>query len=167
MAIREIVTKENDLLRKKSRKVEDFNERLHILLDDMIETMRHANGVGLAAVQVGVLKRAIVIEIPKEDNEEETDLYEIINPAFLKKEGEQRGYEGCLSCPGETGITTRPNHVKIEAYDRFGKYFTLEGEGLLARALCHEIDHLDGVLYLDIAEDVEYDEDRYAKRNDR
>lgn len=158
MAIREIVTKDNDLIRKKSRAVEKFDQRLHLLLDDMAETMRKSNGVGIAAVQVGVLKRAVIIEIPKDEEGEETDYYELINPAFLKKEGEQRGYEGCLSCPKQTGITVRPAYVKVEAYDRFGKKFTLEGTELLAKALCHEIDHLDGILFTDIAEEIETEE---------
>lgn len=160
MALREILKKDQELLRKKSRSVEKFDDRLLTLLDDMKETLHYANGCGLAAPQIGVLRRVVVIEVPKTENDPDSEMlyYEIINPMFLKKEGEQHEYEGCLSCPGEYGITTRPAYVKIEALDRFGKKFTLEGEGLLARAICHEIDHLDGILFIDHAEMVETEE---------
>ena len=157
MALREILKKDQELLRKKSRPVEKFDDRLITLLDDMKDTMQSANGCGLAAPQIGVLRRVVVIEVPENEEDENSKMryFEIINPMYLKKEGEQRDYEGCLSCPGEYGITTRPAYVKIEAYDRFGKKITLDGEGLLARAICHELDHLDGILFIDHAEMVE------------
>lgn len=160
MALREILKKDQELLRKKSRPVGKFDDRLITLLDDMKETMHEANGCGLAAPQIGVLRRIVVIEVPEDETDENSKniYFEIINPMYLKKEGEQHDYEGCLSCPGEFGITTRPEYVKIEAYDRFGKKFTLEGRGLLARAICHELDHLDGVLFIDHAEMVETEE---------
>ncbi len=160
MALREILKKDEELLRKKSRPVEKFDDRLITLLEDMKDTLHEARGCGLAAPQIGILRRIVVIEVPEDETDENSkDLYfEIINPMYLKKEGEQKEYEGCLSCPGEFGITTRPEYVKIEAYDRFGKKFTLEGRGLLARAICHELDHLDGVLFIDHAEMVETEE---------
>lgn len=157
MALREILTKDQELLRKKSRPVEKFDDRLITLLDDMKETLHEANGCGLAAPQIGVLRRVVVIEVPEDEDDENSQklYYEVINPMYLKKEGEQHDYEGCLSCPGEVGITTRPAYVKIEAYDRYGKKFTLDGRGLLARAICHELDHLDGILFIDHAEMIE------------
>lgn len=140
MALRNIVTKEDAILLKKSRIVEKFDQRLFTLLDDMKETMEHANGVGLAAVQVGVLKRAVVIDVGD-------GLIELINPEITKKEGEQRESEGCLSFPGEYGVTLRPEKVQVKAQDRNGKWHIYTGEGLKARAFCHEIDHLDGIVF--------------------
>ena len=121
---------------------------LRALIEDMVETMRHANGVGLAAPQVGVLKRLVVIEC------EEGELHVLINPAIVERDGEQTGYEGCLSVPGKTGIVTRPNHVKVKALNENMGPVTVEGEELLARALCHELDHLDGHLYTEMAEEL-------------
>jgi len=121
---------------------------LRALIEDMVETMRHANGVGLAAPQVGVLKRLVVIEC------EEGELHVLINPEIVERDGEQTGYEGCLSVPGKTGIVTRPNHVKVKALDENMEPVTVEGEELLARALCHELDHLDGHLYTEMAEEL-------------
>ncbi len=147
MAKRNIVTLGDDILRKKCRTVESFDKKLAILLDDMAQTMYEENGVGLAAPQVGMLKRVVVID---------TDgvLYELVNPVIVKTNGTQTGPEGCLSLPGQQGIVTRPMEVTVEAYDRNGKKFRLKGKELLARAICHELDHLDGVLYVDIAEEM-------------
>ena len=158
MAIRNIVKEGDDVLAKKGRVVTDFNERLHILLDDMADTMHESGGVGLAGNQVGVLKRVVVIDIGE-------GLIELVNPEIIETQGEQEGLEGCLSCPGEYGITKRPQYVKVKAQDRFGEEFTIEGEDLLAKAFCHEIDHLEGIIYkqkairmLDPSE-IEQDED--------
>jgi len=146
MAILKIVNKEyeEEFLRKKSREVTNIDARTKRLLDDMVETMRNANGVGLAAVQVGVLKRVVVIET-------EEGLFELINPKIIAMAGEQEGEEGCLSVPGKWGITKRPMYVTVKALNREGKEIEVRGEGLLAKALCHELDHLDGVLYTDKA----------------
>ncbi len=142
MAIRNVVKEGDDVLRKQARPVIEFNKRLHILLDDMAETMYATNGVGLAANQVGVLRRVVVIDVGE-------GLIELVNPEITEKSGNQEEVEGCLSSPGEYGITKRPMRVKVEAFDRFGNEVSYEGEGLLARAFCHEIDHLDGVLFKD------------------
>jgi len=131
-----------EFLRKKSREVTEITPRIITLLDDMIDTMRNANGCGLAAVQVGVLRRIVVIET-------EEGLFELINPVIIKKSGSQEGAEGCLSLPGKWGLTKRPNRVTVRAMDRNGELFELTGEGLLAKAICHEVDHLDGILYTD------------------
>ena len=140
MALRNILTKEQPLLYKKSRRVTDFNPRLHQLLDDMNETLMQANGVGLAAPQVGVLRRVAVIDVGDGP-------VELVNPVILDSSGEQGGMEGCLSFPGESGYVVRPNKVKVEAYDRHGDLYEYEGEGLFARAVFHETDHLDGKVY--------------------
>lgn len=145
MAKLKIVTDEAPL-RKKSRPVTEINERIKTLLSDMLETMRDADGVGLAAPQVGVLRRVVVIEVT------EGEVLMLINPEITETAGEQVGPEGCLSLPGEQGVVRRPNYVKIRALDPDGKERTYEGMGLLARAMCHEIDHLDGILYPDKAE---------------
>ncbi len=142
MAIRNIITKENAMLRKKSRPVTEFDSRLATLLDDMIQTMYKAEGVGLAAVQVGVLRRVVVIDCGD-------GLMELVNPEIIEREGEQQEVEGCLSLPGESGVTIRPMKVKVKAQNREGKWYFYTGEGLKARAFCHELDHLDGVLYID------------------
>ena len=147
MAVRNILTEEDSTLRKKSREVTTFDDRLHTLLDDMRETMDEANGVGLAAPQVGILRRVVVVNVD--------DLYiELINPVIVETSGEQTGAEGCLSLPGVCGTVTRPNYVKVKALDRFGCSFDVSGEGLLARAFCHEIDHLDGILFADKATEM-------------
>ena len=142
MAIRNVVKEGDDVLRKQARPVIEFNKRLHILLDDMAETMYATNGVGLAANQVGVLRRVVVIDVGE-------GLIELVNPEITEKSGNQEEVEGCLSSPGEYGITKRPMRVKVEAFDRFGNEVSYEGEGLLARAFCHEIEHLDGILFKD------------------
>jgi peptide deformylase len=144
MAILKIVKFGDPTLRKVSRPVEAITPRILTLLDDMKETMRDAGGCGLAAVQVGVLRRVVVIEV------EEGNVIELINPKIIAYAGEQEEMEGCLSFPGNYGICKRPAHVTVKAMDRQGKTFTISGEGLLARALCHECDHLDGKIYTDI-----------------
>ncbi|MBO7158586.1 MAG: peptide deformylase [Clostridia bacterium] len=144
MAILNIVTSEDEVLRKKCRPVEKITPRTLTLLDDMLDTMRAANGVGLAAPQVGILRRIVIVDIGE-------GLIEMINPEIVATEGEQEGEEGCLSVPDEVGIVKRPNIVTVKATDRNGEPFTIRGEGLLARAFCHEIDHLDGILYIDKA----------------
>lgn len=144
MAIRNIVKEGDDVLRKASRPVESFDEKLATLLDDMAQTMHNADGVGLAAPQVGILRRAVVIDIGE-------GVIELVNPVIVSAEGEQEGQEGCLSCPGEWGIVKRPNKVTVEAQDRHGKKIRVSGEELLARAMCHELDHLDGIIFKDVA----------------
>lgn len=140
MAIRNIVKMGDPLLNKISRPVEKFDEKLGILLEDMAETMRRADGCGLAAVQVGILRRVCIVDAGD-------GLVELVNPKVIGQSGNQEECEGCLSCPNEWGITRRPMSVVVEAYDRHGNKFRVKGEGLKARALCHEIDHLDGILF--------------------
>jgi len=152
VALRNILQEGESALLKKSRVVTDFNERLHILIDDMRETLTEAGGVGLAAPQVGVLRRAVLVLETNVEEDEEEYFIELINPEIIESEGEQTGTEGCLSLPGEYGIVTRPEQVKVRAQDRFGKTFEVEGTGLTARAFCHEMDHLEGKLYTEIAE---------------
>lgn len=152
MALRNIVTKEDELLYKKCRPVKDFNARLHQLLDDMHETLALANGVGLAAPQVGILRRAVLVIETNVPEDEDEYVIELINPEILEISGEQTGAEGCLSVPGEYGIVTRPMHVKVRAQDRYGEWFEVEGEGLTARCFCHEIDHLEGIVFTSKAE---------------
>ncbi len=145
MAKLNIVKDGDPLLHKRSRPVDEITQKTLTLLDDMTETMRAANGCGLAAVQVGILRRIVVIEV------EEGKVYELINPQIIKKEGQQQEIEGCLSVPGKYGITNRPETATVKALDRNGKEFELTGSGLLARAICHETDHLDGILFTDHA----------------
>jgi len=142
MALRNIVKLGDPVLKKISRSVLNFDERLHLLLDDMKDTLIDAQGAGLAAPQVGVLRRVCLVDVQDEDG-----IIELINPVIVESKGVQNEAEGCLSIPGESGITIRPMWVKVKAQDRFGKTFFIEGEGLKARAFCHEIDHLDGILY--------------------
>ena len=144
MALRKIVEQGDDCLKKVCRPVTEFNAHLHQLLDDMADTLTEANGAGLAAPQVGVLRRVCLVL--DEDTEE---FIELINPEILSKSGEQTGLEGCLSVPGKWGIVTRPNVVRVKAQDRDGNWFEAEGEGLTARAFCHEIEHLDGHLFVE------------------
>lgn len=140
MGYREVVKVGDPVLKKTSRKVEKFDEKLARLLDDMKETMYKAEGVGLAAVQVGVLRRVVVMDCG--------DGYlELVNPEIISEDGEQEEQEGCLSLPGEYGITRRPAEVKVQAQDRTGKWHIYKGTGLKARCFCHEIDHLDGILF--------------------
>lgn len=153
MAIRKIRLDGDDVLRKTCKPVEKMTPRIQTLIDDMFDTMYEANGVGLAAPQVGILKRIVVIDIC------EGEAYALINPQIVAADGEQEGDEGCLSLPGLVGTVKRPQHVICKAYDRDMNEITVEGEGLLARAICHELDHLDGILYKDKAEDGLYSVD--------
>lgn len=145
MAIRNIREIGDSVLTKVSREVKKVDKRLLVLIDDMLDTLYDAEGVGLAAPQIGVLKRLVVIDISEEGN----DPIILINPEIIATDGCQRGDEGCLSVPGKVGTVERPNYVKVKAYDKDMKEFTIEGTELLARAICHEIDHLNGVLYVD------------------
>lgn len=144
MAILNIVKEGDPILRKVSREVTEITPRILTLIDDMIDTMRAANGCGLAAVQVGVLRRVVVIEI------EDGEVFEMINPVIVGRRGRQEEAEGCLSIPGVSGITRRPMTVTVRYQDRTGEWYELEGEELLARAICHETDHLDGKLFTDV-----------------
>lgn len=146
MAIRNVREIGDDVLTKTCKEVKEMTPRTLQLIDDMFETMYETNGVGLAASQVGILKRIVVIDTTGEDP------HVLINPRILETSGEQVGYEGCLSVPGKTGIVVRPNYVKVQAYDEELKPFELEGTELLARAICHELDHLDGHLYVEKVE---------------
>ena len=146
MAIRNVRKIGDPVLNKVCKEVREVNDRTRELIDDMFETMYESDGVGLAAPQVGILKRIVVIDVTGEDP------ILLINPVILSIDGEQTGYEGCLSVPGKTGVVTRPNHVKVKAYNADMEEFTLEGEELLARAICHELDHLEGKLYVDCVE---------------
>jgi len=150
MAIRNIRVDGDDVLRKKCKPVEKMTERLSTLIDDMFDTMYDANGVGLAAPQVGVLRRIVVIDV------QDGNPHTLINPEIIEQDGEQVGPEGCLSLPGLQGEVSRPNHVICKALDRNMNEITVEGEELLARAICHELDHLDGILYKDLAIDGLY-----------
>ena len=144
MATRNIIIEGNPTLAKKCRPVTSFDERLAILIDDMKETLVQANGVGLAAPQVGVLRRVVVVDIGEE-------IIELVNPKILEQSGEQDGLEGCLSVPDKFGMVKRPNFVKVEAQARHGDWFEYEGEELMARCFCHELEHLDGHLYTERA----------------
>ena len=149
MAKLKIVKVGDDILRKRCRPVEEITPKTLRLLDDMAETMRAAQGVGLAAPQVGILRRIVVIEV------EEGNLIELINPKIIAYAGEQEGTEGCLSVPNKWGTVKRPMHVTVRALNRHGEEFEITGSEFLARAFCHELDHLDGKLYIDVARDIE------------
>ena len=142
MAIREIRVKDDEILYKKCKEVVKFDEKLHILLDDMYETMKEHDGVGLAAPQVGIIKRVVVIDVGD-------GKIELINPVIIEESGVQNGAEGCLSVPKVLGEVERPMYVKVRAQDRNGEWFEIDGEELKARAFCHEIEHLEGKLFLD------------------
>ena len=146
MAIRNIREIGDGVLNKKCKEVKEMTPRTKELIEDMLETMYEANGVGLAAPQVGILKRIVVIDVTGEDP------YVMVNPRILEVSGEQTGHEGCLSVPGKTGVVTRPNYVKAVAYNENMELYEVEGTELLARAICHEMDHLEGKLYLDMLE---------------
>ena len=148
MAIRKIVTKEDPVLHVVCKPVEKFDEKLHELLDDMQETLIKAQGVGLAAPQVGIRRRIAVIDL-----QEDGGMIELINPVILKKSGKQRDVEGCLSCPDQWGYVTRPNYCTVRAQDRNGAFFERQFEGLGARCACHEMDHLDGKLFLELVDE--------------
>ncbi|MBQ9642879.1 MAG: peptide deformylase [Lachnospiraceae bacterium] len=148
MALRTIREIGDPVLNKKAKNVTEMNDRIRTLIADMLETMYESNGVGLAAPQVGILKRIVVIDITPD----ESCPHVLINPVITEQDGEQTGMEGCLSIPGKQGQVTRPNHVRVQALDENMQPIELEGEELLARAICHELDHLDGHLYVELAE---------------
>lgn len=150
MALRNIRVDEDPILRKKAKPVKEVNEKIVTIVKDMIETMYDADGVGLAAPQVGLLKRIFVVDVY-----DETGVKVFINPEIIQKEGEIDGEEGCLSIPGKVGMVVRPEKIKIKALNIKGESFEMEAEGFLARAICHEADHLEGILYTDIASEVE------------
>ena len=145
MGIRKILTDKDPALHKVCRSVEKFDWRLHKLLDDMRDTLAEANGVGLAAPQVGILRRVVIVDTGEE-------ILELVNPEMLEVSGEQVGPEGCLSVPGKYGLVKRPYYAKVRAQDRYGEWFEAEGEELIARCFCHELDHLDGIVYTQVME---------------
>lgn len=152
MALRNILTFDDSALHKKCRPVTQFDEKLHTLLDDMTQTLFEANGVGLAAPQIGILRRVVVVDAGDQ-------VLELINPEIIETSGEQDGLEGCLSLPGRYGMVKRPNVVKVRAQDRNGEWYEIEGEELIARAFCHECDHLDGKVYTEVAHHMLSDEE--------
>ena len=167
MALREIRKEGDSALRKVCRPFVDFNTHLHTLLDDMRDTLAEANGVGLAAPQVGVLRRAVLVEETNVPEDEEPYYIELVNPEIIEGDGEQVGPEGCLSLPGIYGRVSRPLTVRVRAFDRNGAAFELEGTGLTARAICHELDHLDGNLFLDISDHLYSEEELEDISTDR
>ena len=152
MGLRKIMTVKEPCLHKVCRPVEKFDKKLHKLLDDMKETLVDANGVGLAAPQVGILRRVVIVDTGEE-------MLELVNPELVETSGEQEGAEGCLSVPGKYGLVKRPNYAKVRAQDRDGNWFEAEGEELIARCFCHELDHLDGIVYTEIMERYLTDEE--------
>lgn len=162
MALRNILKEGDETLSKKCRPVTDFNDRLHTLLDDMGETMMKAEGVGLAAPQVGILRRAVVVLETNVDEGEDDYIIELVNPEIVETDGEQEGPEGCLSVPGVYGWVKRPEYVRVKAQDRDGNFFEVEGYGLTARAFCHEIAHLEGQLFLEVSDHIMTDEELEA-----
>ena len=158
MGLRKILTDKEPSLHKVCRPVEKFDGKLHKLLDDMVETMLDAHGVGLAAPQVGILRRIVVVNTGEE-------VLELVNPTLLETDGEQIGAEGCLSVPGKYGLVKRPYYAKVRAQDRFGDWYEVEGEDIIARCFCHELDHLDGIVYTEVMErflrdeELDFDED--------
>ena len=155
MGLRKILTDKDPALHKVCRPVEKFDGRLHKLLDDMAETLEQANGVGLAAPQIGILRRVVLVDTGEE-------VLELINPTLLETSGEQCGAEGCLSVPGKYGLVKRPNYARVRAQDRDGNWFEAEGEALIARCFCHELDHLDGIMYTEIMDRFLTDEELNA-----
>ena len=145
MALRTILTDGDPALHKACRPVTRFDEKLHVLLDDLKETLAQANGAGLAAPQVGILRRAVIV-VDANDQ-----MLELVNPEIISREGEQEGFEGCLSVPGRWGVVKRPMKARVRAQDRYGNFFEAEGEEIVARCFCHEIDHLDGHLFTELA----------------
>ena len=160
MALRRIVLQGEDCLTKVCRPVTDFDNRLHILLNDMADTLLDSGGVGLAAPQVGILRRVCVVQ------NENDEIIELINPEIVYTQGEQTGLEGCLSVPGKFGVVTRPEVVRVRAQDRDGNWYEAEGEELIARCFCHELDHLDGIVYTEVMERFLTDEELRAEAED-
>ncbi len=152
MGLRKILTDKEPSLHKVCRPVERFDKRLHKLLDDMVETMQDAHGVGLAAPQVGILRRVVVVNTGEE-------ILELVNPTLVETSGEQLDAEGCLSVPGKYGLVKRPYYAKVRAQDRFGQWYEAEGEEIVARCFCHELDHLDGIVYTEVMERFLTDEE--------
>ena len=152
MALRKILTDKDPALHKVCKRVVDFDKKLHRLLDDMQETLAEANGVGLAAPQVGILRRVVIVDTGDE-------ILELINPEIIETDGEQVGAEGCLSVPGRYGIVKRPYYAKVRAQDRFGNWYEAEAEELIARCFCHETDHLDGIVYTEVMDRFLTDEE--------
>ena len=152
MGLRKILTDKEPALHKTCRPVTEFDSKLHKLLDDMQETLEEANGVGLAAPQVGILRRVVIVDTGD-------GILELVNPTLLETDGEQEGAEGCLSVPGKYGWVTRPYYAKVRAQDRHGEWFEAEGEELIARCFCHELDHLDGIVYTEKMERFLTDEE--------
>ena len=155
MGLRKILTDKDPALHKVCKPVTDFDKKLHKLLDDMRETLEEANGVGLAAPQVGILRRVVVVDTGEE-------ILELVNPELLETGGEQEGAEGCLSVPGKYGLVKRPYYAKVRAQDRYGDWYEAEGEELIARCFCHELDHLDGIVYTQVMERFLTDEELEA-----
>ena len=157
MALRKILTDKDSALHKVCKPVEKFDARLHTLLNDMRETLIDSGGVGLAAPQVGILRRVVLVDTGEE-------ILELVNPTMVETSGEQEGAEGCLSVPGKYGLVKRPNYAKVRAQDRVGNWYEAEGEELIARCFCHELDHLDGIIYTEVMErflteeELEFDE---------
>jgi len=158
MGLRKILTDQDPALHKVCKPVEKFDWRLHKLLNDMADTLEDANGVGLAAPQVGILRRVVIVDTGEE-------ILELVNPTLIETDGEQVGAEGCLSVPGKYGLVKRPYIAKVRAQDRYGEWYEVEGEELIARCFCHELDHLDGIVYTQVMErflteeELQYDED--------
>ncbi len=155
MGLRKILTDKEPALHKTCRTVVDFDKKLHKLLDDMAQTLAEANGVGLAAPQVGILRRVVIVDTGD-------GILELINPSLVETDGEQEGPEGCLSVPGKYGLVKRPYYAKVKAQDREGQWFEVEAEELIARCFCHELDHLDGILYTQVMERFLTDEELEA-----
>ena len=155
MGLRKILTDAEPALHKTCKPVTAFNGKLHALLDDMRETLIESGGVGLAAPQVGILRRVVLVDTGEE-------ILELVNPSLLETDGEQVGPEGCLSVPGKYGLVKRPYYAKVRAQDRFGRWYEAEGEELIARCFCHELDHLDGIIYTEVMERFLTDEELYA-----
>lgn len=160
MALRTIITEGDPVLNKVCRPVEKFDDRLHILLDDMKETLADSNGVGLAAPQIGILRRVALVM------DAEENVIELVNPVIIKQSGEQTGLEGCLSVPGKYGVVTRPMYVTVRAQDRNGNEFEVSGEELTARCFCHELEHLDGHLFVERADELYTPEELDAMMED-
>ena len=155
MGLRKILTDAEPALHKTCKPVTAFNGRLHALLDDMRETLIESGGVGLAAPQVGILRRVVIVDTGEE-------ILELVNPTMLETDGEQEGAEGCLSVPGKYGLVKRPYYAKVRAQDREGNWYEAEGEELIARCFCHELDHLDGIIYTEVMDRFLTEEELYA-----
>ena len=162
MGLRTILTKGDPALAKLCRPVTNFDQKLHDLLDDMAETMAEANGVGLAAPQVGILRRAVVVLETNVGEDEEEYVIELVNPEIVATDGQQDGPEGCLSVPGVYGMVKRPEYVRVRAQDRNGEFFEVEGHGLTARAFCHELAHLEGQLFTEVSTHILTEEELEA-----